>query len=560
MTIRSKLLYLLLATCVLTLPTSGHESKTRKSELFMPGAEHATALPSTTGDLPPLVGTKSGYGMPNSTKSALAQSYFELGLEYLRGFNHAEAVRAFRAGQVLDPDCAMCFWGEAYALGPNLNDTMHPGNEARAIEAAALAQVKARSPFEAALSTALTARYSKDGERAAHNGAFAEAMDGVAQAFPHDPNVLVILADAKMNLQPWDYWETDGVTPKGATAEILAALESALELAPDHPAALHLYIHAVEASADPGRAESAADRLAAIEPTAGHLVHMPAHIYNRLGRFADSIAANKAAIRADEKFLAAAGDAASPLYRFGYYPHNVHFLLVAAQMAGMADEAIAASEKLAAITSDEVSAKIGWVQAIRTAPYTAHVQFSETATILALPDPGDDFPFVKGHWHYARGIAFARSGDLDAAKAEVAAIAALIATADFEGLEAQLLPARDLLGIAEHVVEARIRQAQGDGEAAIRHLELAITLEDGIAYMEPSYWYYPIRQTLGAAHLQMGNNDNAAAAFRAALAQTPNNGWALWGLTQADPKDVKAAAALERAWLGTPELLHPERL
>jgi tetratricopeptide (TPR) repeat protein len=549
----------LLSSTLLAGSLAAHESKP-KTELFRPGAEHAGTEPATVGAQPPLVQGMGQFGLVIDTDAPLARSYFEQGLGYLWGFNHAEAARSFRAAQTYDPACAMCYWGEAYALGPNLNDIMHPENGARAWQAALLAAQRATSDLEVSLTHALLLRYTPYVAGGDRNVAFAERMQAVAATFPDDANVQALAADAMMNAQPWDYWEAGGVAPKGFGADILATLERALVLSPDHPAALHLYIHASEASSDPGRAEDAADRLAALELSAGHLVHMPAHIYNRVGRFADSIAVNKAAIAADEAFLASTGDAASPLYRFGYYPHNVHFLLVGAQMAGVADEALAAADKLAAITSDEVSAQIAWVQAIRTAPFTAQVQFSDPRTILALADPGDAMPFVQAHWHYARGIALARSGAFDAARDEVEAIATIIETADLSGLEAQYLPAKTVLGIARLVVEARIEQARGNWEAAIGHLEAAIALEAEIAYMEPPYWYYPVRQTLGAVLLQAGDADGAGEAFAAALEQTPNNGWALWGLTQARPSDFAASSRFEKAWLGDTALLTLDRL
>ena len=345
----------------------------------------------------------------------------------------------------------------------------------------------------------------------------------------------------------------------------MATLERALELDPDHPAAAHLYIHAVEASANPAIAEDVADALRGAMPAAGHLVHMPAHVYARVGRHQDSMEVNRDAIAADEAFLKQAGEAASPLYRFGYYPHNVHYLMVSAQMAGVREDVIASAEKLAAVTSNEVSQELAWVQAIKTAPYSAHAQFSDVDTILTLPDPGDRFPFVKGFWRYARGVALAHKGDEKAAWAEVAAIEQLIAEADMSDLEAQWLPARDVLGIAKHVVEARIEQAQGNYSAAEHHLHEAIGLQDGLSYMEPPYWYYPVRQTLGAVLLQQGRAEEAIATFEKALDEAPRNGWALWGMLQAQiatgSKDhSKIEAAFKEAWLGDEKLLQLDRL
>jgi tetratricopeptide (TPR) repeat protein len=554
------------AALALAGATHAHDTQ-HGAELYRPGVEHAAGAAATSEGRPPLYAGLGDLSMP-VTASPEAQAYFDQGLRLLWGFNHAEAARSFRAAAALDPGCAMCFWGEAFALGPNINDAMAEDRVAPAWAAArrALALSGNASGVERALIEALAARYSDDpaADRAALDAAFAQAMRAVAAQYPDNANVLVVLADALMNLQPWDYWEADKVTPKGNGAEIVATLERALSLDPDHPAALHLYIHAVEASADPGRAEDEADRLRGLAPAAGHLVHMPGHLYTRVGRYADALAVNHDAVAADEAFLAAAGAAASPLYRYGYYPHNVHFLMVSAQMAGVAEDVIAAADKLAAITSDGVSQDLAWVQAIKTAPYAGHAQFSDPATILALPDPGDRFPFVKGFWHYARGVAEAQAGDLAAARAEADAIDRLIETADFAALEAQYLPARDVLAIARNVVRARAAAAQGDfGDAEVL-LNQAIALEDGLGYIEPPYWYYPVRQTLGAVLVRAGKPAQAIAAFEAALEQTPKNAWALWGLAQARRAAGQDASAEEAAfgdaWLGDPGFPTLDRL
>nr|WP_298412680.1 tetratricopeptide repeat protein [uncultured Halomonas sp.] len=544
----------------------------RKTELFKPGVGFAGERAEPTANPAARVPLYEGLGARSyeiTTRNPRAQAYFDQGLKLAWGFNHAEARRAFREAQRLDPGCAMCFWGEAFVLGANINDAMHDEAIAPAFEAItqALALKDEATPKEQALIEVLAKRYAEDSntDRAALDQAWADAIRTVAQRYPGDADIQVLYADALMNLQPWDYWEADGVTPKGYAADIVATLERALVTAPGHPAAAHLYIHAVEASATPERAELHTDTLRGAMPGAGHLTHMPAHIYSRVGRYKDSLAVNRDAIAADERMLEAMGDAASPLYRFGYYPHNVHFLMVAAQLSGAKEDVLASAEKLDTITSDKVSAELGWVQAIKTAPYSAHAQFAEPEAILALAAPSDQFPFVKGYWHYARGVALARLGRIDEALAEARELNELYTNADLDGLEAQYVPARTLLEIAKHIVEARVEQARRDYSAAEHHLQEAIALEDTIAYMEPPYWYYPVRQTLAAVQLQDGRTQEAITTFQQALKKQPKNGWALWGLLQAqqqagDTASEQTEREFRRVWLGDNALLALDRL
>ncbi|HEX6113592.1 MAG TPA: bacterial transcriptional activator domain-containing protein [Geminicoccaceae bacterium] len=517
----------------------------------------AEALAGDPAD-PPLWEGLGTLSSPITTDNELAQRYFDQGLRLAYAFNHAEAYRAFKKAQELDPGCAMCFWGEAFVLGANINASM----EADAVQPAfvAMTNAKARaagaSARERALIDALARRYSTapDADPAALAGAYADAMAAAHAQYPDDQDIAVLFADALMNTSPWDYWELDGRTLKGRLGEAATALEGVLAKNPDHPGAIHMYIHLTEASATPERAEPYADRLAALMPAAGHIVHMPSHTYYRVGRYLDSLNTNIKAVEADEAYLAQVQ--ATGAVPYGYYPHNIHFVLVSAQMAGDAEHMLWAAERLDGKIPDDVAAEVGWIQVILPAPYFAHAQFSPPEVVLGLEDPGEKFPFVKAMWHYARGVAHAAQGDLDAARAEAAHIAQINQSADFDMLLAWAVPAPDVLRLARHVLEGRIAQAEGDFDRAIREFETAVQIQDSLPYLEPEYWYYPVRQSLGAALLMAGRADEATEVFRAALIDAPNNGWALYGLMQAYEAQGDQLAKTEveklftKAWAG----------
>lgn len=540
-----------------------------KNEL-KPYGELPQAAPATqpAAEVPPLWDNLGSLSYEITTSKPRAQRYFDQGLRLAYGFNHAEAASAFRMAQQIDPACAMCYWGEALVLGPNINMPMDAEAVAPTLAASnkALALMKQASPREQALIQALATRYSNDpnAERTDLDVAYADAMRKVAARYPDDQNIAVMFAEALMNISPWDYWEAGGARPKGNTAELVATLEKVLKANPNHPGAIHYYIHTVEASTNPQRAEPYAERLGELMPGAGHLVHMPSHIYFRVGRYKDSLEANKRAVAVDEAYIAERNPTGT--YPMAYYPHNVHFVLVSAQMAGDGETVIAAADKLAGIVTDEAAREFPLAQPVRVAPYFAHAQFSDPEPILALPAPGAGLPYVEGVWHYARGIAYAAKGDADNARREVAAIDRLLQTGDFSGLVEARVPAKEVLQIASQVIQARIAQSKGNFASAAGHFENAATLEDGLAYMEPAYWYYPIRQSLGAVLLQNGDTDRAEQAFRASLNRVPNNGWALYGLTQVYKKqgdDARAVATeqlLEEAWAGDRNQLNLDRL
>jgi tetratricopeptide (TPR) repeat protein len=537
---------------------------------FHHGLHAAPAAGPTAYDeaVPPLFDNLGRHTWPITTRTPQVQAFFDQGLRLAYGFNHAEARRAFRQAQRLDPSCAMCFWGEAYVLGPNINVPMEPSANATALAALGRAQALTAhaSEKEQALIAALATRYSADPqvERAALDKAWADALGEVARRFPDDAEIAVLHAEAIMDTQPWDYWTDGGRQAKGRADEIVAELERAMARNPDHPGAIHLYIHAVEASDRPERAEAPADRLAALMPGAGHVVHMPSHIYYRVGRYRDALAANKAAVAVDEVYI----DTHRPSgpYPLAYYPHNLHFLLAAAHAAGDGATALEAAGKLRQVISPELASAIPMVQPDMAAPYWANAVFGRPEAVLALTVPDDAPTFVKAMWRYARGITFVSQGRADNAESEIAAIRALEGADDLAKAAGAGIPGPAVLGIAREVLGGRIAQANRDLPAAIAAFERAAALQDGLAYMEPPYWYYPVRQSLGAALLAAGRPAEAEEAFRAALRRAPNNGWALFGLAQAAKARGDGAAAqdaearLDKVWVGDRSLLELNRL
>jgi tetratricopeptide (TPR) repeat protein len=532
----------------------------------MSAAGSASAFADTE---PPLWSGLGAITSKITTANERAQSYFDQGLRLAYAFNHGEAQRAFRMAQKLDPDCAMCFWGEALVLGPNINLPMQEDAMAPAYAAAQKAKALAdkASPREQALIGALVARYGSDPKaaRAPFDAAYAAEMAKVAAQFPDDDEIASLYAESVMDLSPWDYWKPGGHEPNPQSAPIVPTLERVLNRNPNHFGAIHLYIHAVEASDRPKRAEPYADRLRGAIPGAGHLVHMPSHIYYRVGRYLDALEDNKAAVKVDEKYLS---DTSAPMgvYRLGYYPHNVHFVMASAQMAGDGKTVIAAAEKLRELIPDEVAGGIALVQPVKAAPYFAHAQFSTPETILALPDPGDKIPYVKAMWLYMQGVALARRHDFAGAAAAADAIETLERTADFKLLTDSHVPAHEVLRIARTLILARVAQAKGDNRTAIAQFEQAADLQDALPYTEPPYWYYPIRQSLAAALLRAGRYAEAEQQFQRALKRAPANGWSYYGLAElykvrGNTKAArKAEADLAKSWIGDRKLLQISNL
>ncbi len=504
---------------------------------------------------------------PISTESELAQRYFDQGLNLAFGFNHELAILSFREAAIHDPDCAMCYWGVAWALGPNINAPM--GSDAGVAAWEALGEAQARlehaSEVERAYIHALSKRYAEDPDaaRAPLDRAFAEAMGEVHKRYPDDVDAATIYAEALMDLHPWDYYLPDA-TPRPETEIVLAVLEQVLDLEPYHPGANHYWIHALE-KYEPERAEAAADRLVSIAPDAGHLVHMPSHIYWRVGRYEDAARVNDAAAEADEALFAWCSDTA--FYAAGYYTHNIHFLWAAAMASGQSDRALTAARRLVTKVPQEMVPDYPFLEDYLAVPVLTLARFAKWDAMLAEPAPPESQRYVTAIWHYGRGLAFARKGDLEAARAE---LAALRAARDDPGLAETVYDpagntAGERLSLGLHHLEAEIAVAEGNPEEAIAALQRGIVVQDGTGYIEPPVWYLPTRQVLGGVLLDEGRYAEAEQVFRKNLKLYPRNGWALRGLQLAlegQEREVDAEwvrRGFERAWANADVPLNSSR-
>jgi tetratricopeptide (TPR) repeat protein len=503
-----------------------------------------------------------------STRNASSQRFFDQGVNLLFGFNHAEAIRSFREAARLDPNCAMCWWGVAVALGPNINLPMPDDAVAPAWQSLRLAQTLApkASPRERAWIVALASRYSTDpkADRHALDEAYAKAMGALWRDHPDDLDAGTFYAEAMMDTQPWDYWQADGVTPKGHGAEIVATLETVLRQAPEHPGALHLYIHAVEASTTPERAEHAADLLLTLMPEAGHIVHMPSHIYYRVGRYADAARVNELAARVDEDYIAACK--AQGYYPAGYYGHNIHFLWTSAEMQGRYQTAIDAARRLVKAVDAETLAKdMPNAELYAFTPVTTLLRFGKWREILAERGPAKGLTLDMAVWTYARGFAHANTGDAAAAEADRKALAALF-KADFRRYEPFGIPAAQMTQITLALLDGEIARTSGDLAGAIAAFQKAQALELALPYTEPPYWHQPVSHLLGAALMQAGRPAEAEAVYRVSLKSYRDDGWALFGLSQAleaQGKTADAARARDafaNAWRMSDTTLHSSRL
>jgi tetratricopeptide (TPR) repeat protein len=509
-------------------------------------------------DSVPLYDNLGDHHSPISTSIPKAQLYFDQGLRLAYAFNHPEAIRAFDEAARLDPACAMCYWGTALAYGPNINAPMDSASGVAAYRAVqrALKLAPRANERERAYIEALAKRYAvvPRAERAALDSAYAAAMGEVAQRYPDDLDATVLYAEALMNLSPWNYWTKDG-KPRPQTPEILRSLEGVIERAPNHPGACHYYIHAVEA-AEPEKAVACAERLARLMPGAGHIVHMPAHIYIRVGRWADAIESNIHAVHMDESYIADQRPAG--VYVAAYYPHNYHFLAFAATMAGRSAQAIQAARAAASKTPIEAARQFAPFELLLPFAHLTLVSFGRWEEVLREPAPPADLRTSTGLVHYTRGVAFAATQRWKEARAALDSVQA-IAAAVPEGDN------KTLLVIAGHALQGEIAARSGKLDDAITHFQAAAKLEDGLIYIEPPLWYYPIRHSLGAALLEAGRAGEAERVYREDLERFPENGWSLYGLAEsirARGKGYDADAALdrfERAWEGSDVTLRASR-
>jgi tetratricopeptide (TPR) repeat protein len=539
-----------------------------------PPSEQATRPPAMC---PALMMAASGaqrldglghYHRPITTTSSEAQAFFDQGLRLYYAFNHDEALRSFSRAASLDDRCAMCFWGASLALGPNYNMPMFPDRAATAWCALQRAEELASgaTEVERVLVASLAKRYlgpqpASDAQQNALNQSYSEAMRSAHGRFGDDVDVGVLFAESLMDLAPWKLYTASG-EPAPGTAEIVSTLEAAIDRNPEHPGANHFYIHAVEASKTPERGLASAERVAKLMPSAGHLVHMPAHIYQRLGRYHDASAANRKAADVDLAYAAQARPRGEGHYVAMYTSHNYQFLAYSAAMEGHRQEALAAAVKGADLVPDQTIAMMPSMEIYRGLPVSIMVRFGAWDQILATPEPAGEL--TRGFWLHAHGIALAQKDKLEAAQSDLVALRGLIARLSSDA-PAGFNTAKDVLAVAVAMLEGKIALKRGDSARAVECFEAAVHAEDALAFDDPPDWFYSTRAQLGAALLANRRRiGDAERVFREDLKKNPGNGWSLLGLSMAlelekrskDADDVKRA--FRDAWKGADvELLSP---
>jgi tetratricopeptide (TPR) repeat protein len=519
----------------------------------------APAPPPNPSDTVPLYTNLGSYHKRISTRVPAAQQYFDQGLRLVYGFNHAEAIRSFTRATELDPTCAMCYWGIALAYGPHVNAPMDAvsGVAAYAAVQKALPLKSHATAYERAYIEALAQRYEANppADRDRLDTLYSRAMERVADTYPKDLDAATLYAESLMDLRPWNYWRPDG-TPYPGTKEIVRRLERVISRNPDHPGACHYYIHAVEA-VNPKAAVPCAERLTRLMPGEGHMVHMPAHIFIRVGRWNDAMEANHHAIHSDEVFIE--GQHPMGVYPLAYYPHNIHFLAFASAMAGRSAQAIEASNTLTTKVNLDAARQVGLLQEMLPYHTLTLTTFGRWDEVLGQSLPPVDIRFSYAMAYYARGVAHAAKGEWAKAHAALDTVTAIDAATP-EGAEGKIS-----LTIAVHALSGEIATRRGDLDAGIAHFREAAKIEDRGLYFEPPKWYYPIRHSLGAALVKAGQHAEAEKVYREDLRRFPENGWSLFGLAQAlraQGKKNEAAAAevrFHRAWADTDVTLTSSR-
>ncbi|MEY8019923.1 hypothetical protein AB8P51_03770 [Muriicola sp. SD30] len=499
----------------------------------------------TTQQISPLFENLGTLNFPITTSNPRAQEFFNQGLRLTYAFNHAEAHRSFMEASRLDPKSPMTYWGQAYALGPNINDP-EPLEERKIKYNEAMAKaVKAMSTAtqkEQALIEALTHRYSTDitENTSDLNKAYMEAMEKIVKKYPEDANVQVLYAASVMNTVPWNYWDKNG-NPSPNITKAKAALEIAMEKDPDHPGAHHYYIHMVELPF-PDMAVASADKLGSLMPAAGHIVHMPSHIYIRVGRYKDAVTANQAAILADEDYISQCYS--QGMYPLGYYPHNIHFLWSAASLLGASDIAIDAAKKTAEKVPEGELVNLPFLQDFAATPYLAYTRFGKWNDILTIPSPNPEIKHLNLIRHYARGIAFIRKGNVKEAEEELEALSRL---GEDDSLKDLIATAHNssasIADIAYEVIAGELAALKKDYPTAINHLKNAVAAEDNLTYTEPAAWHIPTRQNLGAILLEANEYEEAEKIYREDLEVLRQNGWSLMGLY----KSLKGQGKMQEA-------------
>lgn len=481
------------------------------------------------------------------------QLYFDQGLTLIYGFNHNEAYRSLKYASTLDPLCAMTQWGMAIAMGPNINDGT-PSNEREQIAYEAITKaltytVEGSKEFDLIKATASRFADTLVLDRKQLNESYYQAMVELTKKYPSDFEILTLCADAAMNTMPWDYY-LESQESKPRTDSVVAMLEKVIKNQPKHPGAHHLYIHIVEASKSPDRGEASADILGSLVPGSGHLVHMPSHIYARIGRYQDAVISNKMAVVTDEIYIAQCQ--AKGVYPLGYYPHNLHFLWMAATLTGQEDLALESALKVADkipldIAPDNINS-----QNFLSVPLQTYVRFGKWNEILTTPAPDSNTILTYMYWHYARSIAFTKKMMFDQAADEITLLESMIANVESDWTEPQ--DTREKLHeILTLVPKGEYAFARGDYSLGEYLLRKAVLVEDQLPYNEPPEWHHPVRQILGSHLLATGAVDKASVVFSDDLEKLPNNGWSLFGLLKcqesvASRETTHTRKLFEQAW------------